>query len=156
MALNPIQGGGSIDLYAGMCFLAYLISNWHFEVNDINILCFLDFLFFIWKVMELLWKYLMVCAYFCLAQKGRLIYLAESVWSNLPSEFYGKHWFCSFIPFHTLQEFLVSYIIFVFVLISRVKRGDFNRSGWGESNLASQWHLEVCQFVLVLYISAFH
>ena len=91
MALNPIQGGGSIDLYNGMCFLADLIANCHFGVNDVNILCFLGFLFFIWKVMELLWEYLMVCAHFCLAQKGRLIYLAKFLGSNLLGEFYGKH-----------------------------------------------------------------
>ena len=35
--------------------------------------------------------------------------------------------------FPASQEVLVSYIIFVFVLMSRVKASDFNRGGWGES-----------------------
>ena len=38
--------------------------------------------------------------------------------------------------FHASQEFLVSYIIFVFVLISRVKASDFNRGWWGKSELS--------------------
>ena len=43
MALNPIQGGKSIDLHDGMRFVADLISNCFFEVNNVNILCFLGF-----------------------------------------------------------------------------------------------------------------
>ena len=91
IALNPIQGGKLIDLQNGMCFQADLISNCFSEVNDVNILCFLGFLFIIGMVMKLLWKYLMPCAYFCLGQRGRLIYLAKSVASNLRGEFNEKH-----------------------------------------------------------------
>ena len=40
MALNPIQGGRSIDLYDGICFIADLISNCFCEVNEVNVLCF--------------------------------------------------------------------------------------------------------------------
>ena len=40
---NPIQGGKSIDLHDGMHFVADLISNCFFEVNNVNILCFLGF-----------------------------------------------------------------------------------------------------------------
>ena len=41
--------------------------------------------------------------------------------------------FCSFWSFHTSQKVFISYIIFVFVLMSRVKASDFNRNVWGES-----------------------
>ena len=39
----PILGGKSIDLHDGMHFVADLISNCFFEVNNVNILCFLGF-----------------------------------------------------------------------------------------------------------------
>ena len=40
--------------------------------------------------MELIWKHLMACAYFCLAKKERLMSLAKSEVSNLNGEFNGK------------------------------------------------------------------
>ena len=74
-----------------MCFVADLISNCFFEVNDVNILCFLGFLFFIGVVMGLLKKSRLVCAHFCLAVGGTLIYSTNSLRSIISGEFTGKH-----------------------------------------------------------------
>ena len=116
---NPIQGGKSIDLHDGMHFVADLISNCFFEVNNVNILCFLGFQSSIeckrYRMVsnDLFLALILACT------------LMISVGSILSGEFDGKCWFCSLRP--------ILYI-FVFVLMSRVKASDFNRSGWGESS----------------------
>ena len=83
MALNPIQGGKSIDLHDGMCFVADLISNCFFEINDVNILCFLGFQSS--TAVELC----LICC-LCLAV-GVMLELSLVVIIYLSDEFNGKH-----------------------------------------------------------------
>lgn len=83
MALNPIQGGKSIDLHDGMRFVADLISNCFFAVNNVNILCFLGFL----SSTESK-RYWMVYPYLCIAVVGiLLVCLMIAVGSILSGEF---------------------------------------------------------------------
>ena len=91
IALNPIQGGKLIDLQDGICYLAELISNCFFEVNDVHILCFLGFLSLIRMVLVLLLECLKVCANFCHAHRGELIYFAKFLGTISSGEFNGKH-----------------------------------------------------------------
>ena len=74
-----------------MRFVAGLISNCFFEVNDVNILCFLGFLFFIGVVMGLLKKSRLVCAHVCLAFGGTLICSTNSLRFTIFGEFNGKY-----------------------------------------------------------------
>ena len=74
-----------------MRFVADVISNFFFEVKDVNILCFLGFLFFIAVVIGLLKKSRLVCAQFCLAVGGTLIYSTNSLRSIISGEFNRKH-----------------------------------------------------------------
>lgn len=67
------------------------VNNFVFEVKDVNILCFLGFLFFIGVVMGLLKKSRLVCAQFCLAVGGTLIYSTNSLRSIISGEFNRKH-----------------------------------------------------------------
>ena len=116
---NPIQGGKSIDLHDGMHFVADLISNCFFEVNNVNILCFLGFQSSVeCKRYQMVYNDLFLALTLACS-------LMIAVGFILSGEFNGKCWFCSLRP--------ILYI-FVFVLMSRVKASDFNRSGWGESS----------------------
>ena len=86
---NPIQGGKSIDLHDGMHFVADLISNYFFEVNNVNILCFLGFQ----SCIECK-RYWMVSNY-CRLALILACTLMISVGSILSGEFNGKCWYCS-------------------------------------------------------------
>ena len=92
---NPIQGGKSIDLHDGMHFVADLISNYFFEVNNVNILCFLGF------------QSCIECKRYRMVHNGLFLALILactlmiSVGSILHGECNGKCWFCSLRPFHT-------------------------------------------------------
>ena len=85
----PILGGKSIDLPDGMHFVADLISNCFFEVNNVNILCFLGFQ----SCIECK-RYWMVSNY-CRLALILACTLMISVGSILSGEFNGKCWYCS-------------------------------------------------------------
>ena len=68
-----------------MRFVADLISNCFFEVNNVNILFFLDF------HISIMWeRYLMVFTYCILAVVGILMYFMMTKRSNLVGEFNRK------------------------------------------------------------------